>query len=247
LLALISGRFTASEVLEFVSLPAVRKRFDLDDDALSTIAGWIVATNVRWGLDGPHRAAWGLPPEFAANSWRAAIDRVLMGVAVSDDDVGLASGDIAPLGVEGSEIAVAGRLADLIARLACIADDMRNGRTAAAWCDALSEAIGQLFEVDVTQRWQLDQLRRIIAEIGDQATVGGEPATVEITLADVRRILAERIQGSSRRPDFFRGGVTVSSLTPLRWLPRWLAIETRARKSAKRCSKRFSPPVTTSS
>ncbi len=219
LLALISGRFTASEVLEFVSLPAVRKRFDLDDDALSTIAGWIVATNVRWGLDGPHRAAWGLPPEFAANSWRAAIDRVLMGVAVSDDDVGLASGDIAPLGVEGSEIAVAGRLADLIARLACIADDMRNGRTAAAWCDALSEAIGQLFEVDVTQRWQLDQLRRIIAEIGDQATVGGEPATVEITLADVRRILAERIQGSSRRPDFFRGGVTVSSLTPLRWLP----------------------------
>jgi len=96
---------------------------------------------------------------------------------------------------------------------------MRNGRTAAAWCDALSEAIGQLFEVDVTQRWQLDQLRRIIAEIGDQATVGGEPATVEITLADVRRILAERIQGSSRRPDFFRGGVTVSSLTPLRWLP----------------------------
>jgi len=106
--------------------------------------------------------------------------------------------------------------------------------------------------------------------------VGGEPATVEITLADVRRILAERIQGSSRRPDFSGALSQFSSLTPLRWLPfrvicilgldeagtsgagaidatiwlplpRWLAIETRARKSAKRCSKRFSPPVTTSS
>ena len=60
LLALVSGRFTASEVLEFVSLPAVRKRFDLDDDALGTIADWVVGTNVRWGLDG--RAPRGVGP-----------------------------------------------------------------------------------------------------------------------------------------------------------------------------------------
>ena len=104
LLALLSGRFAASEVLEFVSLPAVRRRFEFDDDALSTIADWIVGTNVRWGLDGQHRAAWGLPSGFDANSWRVALDRLLMGVAVSDDDLGLAPGGIAPLGVEGSGI-----------------------------------------------------------------------------------------------------------------------------------------------
>ena len=219
LLALLSGRFAASEVLEFVSLPAVRRRFEFDDDALSTIADWIVGTNVRWGLDGQHRAAWGLPSGFDANSWRVALDRLLMGVAVSDDDLGLAPGGIAPLGVEGSGIPIAGRLADLVARLARIADDVRRERTAPAWCDALSDAIGQLFEVDSSQQWQLDQLRRIIADIGDQATVGGRPAIVDVSLADLRRLLAERIRGSSRRPDFFRGGVTVSSLTPLRWLP----------------------------
>ena len=219
LLALLSGRFAASEVLEFVSLPAVRERFDFDDDALSTIADWIVGTNVRWGLDGQHREAWGLPSEFTGNSWRVGLDRVLMGVAVSDDDLGLAPGGIAPLGVEGNGILVAGRLADLVARLACIADDVRRERTAAAWCDTLSDAIGQLFEVDSAQQWQLDQLRRIIADIGDQATVGGKPATVDVSLADLRRLLAERVRGSSRRPDFFRGGITVSSLTPLRWLP----------------------------
>ena len=219
LLALVSGRFTASEVLEFVSLPTVRKRFDFDDRALGTIADWIVGTNVRWGLDGPHREAWGLPPEFAANSWRVAIDRVLMGVAVSDDDIGLAPGDIAPFGVEGDDIAVAGRLADAVARLASVADDMRRDRTAAKWCDALLDVIEQFFDVGTSQQWQLDQLRRIVAEIGEHAIVGGEAARVEVSLADVRRLLADRIQGVSRRPDFFRGGVTVSSLTPLRWLP----------------------------
>ena len=219
LLALVSGRFTASEVLEFVSLPAVRKRFDFDDRALGTIADWIVGTNVRWGLDGPHREAWGLPPGFAANSWRVAIDRVLMGVAVSDDDIGLAPGDIAPFGVEGDDIAVAGRLADVVARLASVADDMRRDRTAAEWCDALLDVTEQFFDVGTSQQWQLDQLRRIVAEIGEHAIVGGEAARVEVSLADVRRLLADRVQGVSRRPDFFRGGITVSSLTPLRWLP----------------------------
>jgi exodeoxyribonuclease V gamma subunit len=32
-------------------------------------------------------------------------------------------------------------------------------------------------------------------------------------------MLGDRLAGTARRPDFFRGGVTVSSLTPLRWLP----------------------------
>ena len=48
-----------------------------------------------------------------------------MGVAVSDDDLKThAPSGIAPLGVEGSGISIVGRLADLVARLACIADDV---------------------------------------------------------------------------------------------------------------------------
>ncbi|MGD0943077.1 MAG: exodeoxyribonuclease V subunit gamma [Acidimicrobiales bacterium] len=219
LLALISGRFTVSEVLEFVSLPVVGRRFDFDEQALGTIADWVTKANVRWGLDGPHRAPWGLPAQFTANSWCAAIDRVLMGIAVSEDDIGLAPGDIAPLAVEGDDIAVAGRLADLLARLASFAEEMKVARPAAAWCEALSEAITQFFDVEDAQRWQLDQLRRVLAEVGDRAIVGDKPATVELSIADVRRLLADRLQGAPTRPDFFRGGITVSSLTPLRWLP----------------------------
>jgi len=219
LLALVSGRFAASEVMEFIALPAVRRRFEFDGEALRMIADWVEEANVRWGLDGPHRRPWGFPPEFSANSWRAALDRLLIGVAVSDDDLDLAPGGIAPLGVEGDDIAFAGRLADLVARLASFADDMRRPRTAVQWCDTLSDAIEQLFEVEVAQQWQLDQLRRIVAEIADKAVVGGRPATVEISLGDLRRLLAERMQGTSHSSDFFRGGITVTSLTPLRWLP----------------------------
>ncbi|MCJ7439502.1 MAG: exodeoxyribonuclease V subunit gamma, partial [Acidimicrobiia bacterium] len=219
LLALISGRCTASEMLGFLSLAPVRERFDFDDDALGTIDDWIAETNVRWGFDGQHRARWGIPAELTASSWPVAVDRVLMGVAVSDDDIALAPDDIAPVGVEGTDIAVAGRFADVVARLAAIADDVTRPRAAAAWCDMLSGASEQLFGVEADQQWQLEQLWRIIAEIGDRAIVGDESATVELSLADVRRLLADRFEGAPRRPDFFRGGITISSLTPLRWLP----------------------------
>jgi exodeoxyribonuclease V gamma subunit len=219
LLELTSGRCTASAMLEFMSLSAVRERFDFDDDALSTIAGWIATANVRWGFDGEHRALWGVSAGLLANTWRSALDRVLMGVAVSDDDIELAPSEIAPLGVEGSDIALAGRFADVVTRLAVIADDMATARPVAGWCETLVDASTQLFDAEPEKKWQVEHLRRTIGAIGDGAVVGGGPATSELTLADVRRLLADRFQGKSGRPDFYRGGVTVTSLTPLRWLP----------------------------
>ncbi len=219
LLELLCGRFTASELLEFMSLAPVGRRFGLDEEAMSTVADWVADTNVRWGIDGAHRSAWGLPASLTANTWRAALDRLLIGVAVSDGDLGLSIGGIAPFGVEGDGISLAGRLADLLERLAGLQAELSVRRSAESWCAALGGAAEQLFSVESHQQWQLDQLRRILTEISSQATVAGKPADVELTLADVRRLLADRLAGVPRRPDFFRGGITISSLTPLRWLP----------------------------
>lgn len=219
LLALISGRFGASAMLEFVSLPVVQRRFGFDDDSLAKITEWVTSTKVRWGLDGGQRAAFGLPPDFTANSWRAALDRLLMGVALSDDDLDLGPGGIAPYGVASSDIGALGRFADLVARLAKFSGDTRGSRCVLDWCEVISEAIDQFFEVDENQQWQVGQLKRILVEIGDRARVGDKPASVELSLSEMRRLLADRLQGAPVRSDFFRGGITISSLTPLRWLP----------------------------
>jgi exodeoxyribonuclease V gamma subunit len=219
LLELVSGRCTASELLEFVSQAGVRQRFDLDEDDLATLADWAARTNVRWGLNGPHREPWDLPAQFNANSWQAMTDRVLMGVAVSDDDGRLAPDDIAPLGVEGGDIALVGRFADVVARLAAVTDDIGRPRTTAQWCETLSDISEQFLAVEPEKKWQLEQLRRTIVAIRDQAVVGGQPSTVLLTLADLRRLLVEHFRGAAPRSDFFRGGITVTSLAPLRWLP----------------------------
>ncbi|MDA8292216.1 MAG: exodeoxyribonuclease V subunit gamma, partial [Actinomycetota bacterium] len=218
-LELVAGRFAASAVSELLALPPVRERFGLDDAALGTLGRWIAATNVRWGLDGAHRARWGLPGELASGTWREALDRLLLGVAVGDGELELAAGSVAPVGVEGPDVELAGRFADILACLHELSDETSVAHRPQAWSAILSRAVDDLLAAPAGERWQLDAAHELLGRLGEEALVAGRPTTVELTLGDVRRALAHRLSGSPRRPDFFRGGITVSSLTPLRGLP----------------------------
>ena len=48
---------------------------------------------------------------------------------------------------------------------------------------------------------------------------GQRPSTVALEFGDVWKLLDERLDDKVGRADFFRGGITVTSLTPLRWVP----------------------------
>ncbi len=219
LVDLLGSRFRASATADFLALAPVRQRFGFDDDALSTINGWIESCAVRWGLDGDHRAGWALDPTFVAGTWRTVLDRLLVGVAATTDDLALAVGGILPEAVEGTDIALAGRLADVIGRLASLAADASEPRPAAAWCALLGAAADDLFAAPFDAPWQMERLHEVLDGIAAAAGVPGRPSEVDLTLADVRRLLVDHLSGVPRRPDFFRCGVTVSSLTPLRGVP----------------------------
>ena len=47
----------------------------------------------------------------------------------------------------------------------------------------------------------------------------GRSVATPLEFVDVRRLIDERLESLPGRPDYFRGGITVSSLTPLRWIP----------------------------
>ena len=77
----------------------------------------------------------------------------------------------------------------------------------------------QLLAVGRDDAWQTDALTRVLAELSEQAAV--EPATADLPVEfiDLRRVLGERLGAAPGRADFFRGGVVVSSMTPLRGVP----------------------------
>lgn len=219
LLSLLSSRASATDMLDFLSLPPVRHCHRISDDDLERFRHWIVASEVRWGFDGRHRTAWNLPEELFANSWRSAMDRLMMGVAVGDDAFALSVGDIAPLGVDGSDVDAAGRLADLVFRLSELAASCREQKSAQEWSELLIGALDHLFATSPDGQSQLDRLRRSLVELDLEARIGESPSTRPLSFAEIRQVLAPRLEGTPGRSNFFRGGITVSSLTPLRWLP----------------------------
>ena len=69
----------------------VRQRFGFDEDDLGRLAEWVEQTGTRWGLDGDHRAPYDLAAVARARG-RPASQRVLLGVAMTEDHLRLVGG-----------------------------------------------------------------------------------------------------------------------------------------------------------
>ncbi len=218
LLDLADSRLTASQVIDLIAQPPVRRRFRLEDDDLERIREWVQVAGVRWGLDAPHRAPWHLEG-VAQNTWTAGLDRLLLGASMADDPgeprwVGLAL----PLDdVDSADVDLAGRFAELIDRLEQALDGLTGTHPLADWLDALSGAVAALTAVSAAEEWQLAQVRRELAEVAESAD--GRAGTVALALGDVRALLADRLAGRPTRANFRTGNLTMCSMVPMRSVP----------------------------
>ncbi len=199
LLELAGSRVTASDVLDFASREPVARRFglDADQDALSRIERWLAGTGVRWGLDGPHRAPWKLE-RVEAGTWRAGIDRLLLGVAMAEDE--RLFGGTLPFGdLSSDDIDLAGRLAELVDRLQVTLDDLAGPQTAQCWARALIEGTARLSAWQPGEAWQEEEVRRAFEDLAsapspDDRTGDGTGGTAR---ADERARGARPVRGPS--------------------------------------------------
>ena len=215
LVELAGGRFTATEVLDLLALDVVRRRFRLDDDDLVRIAHWVTESGVRWGLDRHQRAAFDMSG-FGHNTWRAGLDRVLLGVAMSGD--GLRHlGPALPLDDVGSnDVDLAGRLAELGDRLSRCVAALGEAATVADWIGALGQAVRELGDVPPDDAWQVAQFDQ---ELARTLAAAGEGTATPLRLADVRALLVSRLGGRPTRANFRTGTLTVCTMVPMRSVP----------------------------
>lgn len=213
-----TGRFDAAEVLDLIALEPIRQRFRFTDDDVARIGEWTAAAKVRWGIDEQHREQHGLPASFDTNTWRAALDRLLLGSALGDASA-VGVGSIVPLPIDGSDVAVAGRLTELLWRLEQLSAASKEPRPISEWTALLRHVAERLFAVDRTETWQTDGFTAALAVLDDNVQADPVAADLPVSFADVRRAVVEQFAAVPSRAGFFRGGVTISSMTPLRGVP----------------------------
>jgi exodeoxyribonuclease V gamma subunit len=212
LVELAGGRLTATQVLDLAGEEPVRLRFGFSDDDLDRLRQWTGEAGVRWGLDASHRRRYGL--DLGQNTWQAGLDRVLLGVAMAGDDHRYAGG-VLPLDDVGSgDVDLAGRLAELVDRLHAFVAAAEAATTVADWVRTLSEGVSRLTRTPPTEAWQVAQFDRELARVA----VAGEGETA-LRLADVRRLLDQRLGGRPTRASFRTGTLTVCTMVPMRSVP----------------------------
>jgi len=239
LLGLASARVTAAQVLDLAGREPIRRRFRFDDDDLARAEEWVAAAGVRWGLDAEHRAGYKLDA-LDANTWRAGLDRLLLGVAMAEDGQRLVGGVLPLDDVSSSDIDLAGRLAELLDRLTAALDRLSARQPIAAWAAALADAAALLTATTQTGAWQTAELRHLLDDVVAEAGADDADATpaagfgvpgsrpsatderrspAELTLPEVQALLADRLRGRPTRANFRTGHLTICTLVPMRSVP----------------------------
>jgi len=215
LLKMADGRVTASEVLDLAASAPVRRRFGLDDTDLARLREWAVQAGAHWGEDVARRARFGLP-DLRQGTWDMALDRILLGAAMAEEDHRYVGAALPLDDVDSTDIELAGRLAELLDRLSVVLAQLTGTRPLTAWLDALDEALTVLADTAAEDAWQAPHARAVLADV---RTTGATHEGTGLRLPDVRALLSRRLRGRPTRAGFRTGALTICSLEPMRAVP----------------------------
>ena len=216
LLSLTESRFTASDVLDLLDVPSLRRRFGISEDELPTLRRWIAESGIRWGLNGKQKQVFGLPPD-EQNSWRFGLRRMLLGYATAD---GPSLNEIAPYAdIGGLDAELIGPLSQLLEILERYWQLFASPATPMQWSERLRSLLRDCFD---THGDENDTLRvgRLEDALDNWLDACQEASfTQTIPLAIVAEDWLQAIDQHHLSQRFMGGAVNFGTLLPMRAIP----------------------------
>lgn len=217
LLDLSGGRYDASQVLSLLELPAVRRRFGLDEADLTRIRRWTRDAGIRWGLDAGTKALWELPA-IAEHTWRMGLDRLLLGYALPGRGRDLYAGILPHDEVEGGEAQALGQWQTFVEALFGLDAQLREARSPVAWVESLHGVLDRFFAPREREENEIQRIRAALETLRANAEQAGftEPVGLAVVMSALRTALNAAESPVGR---FLSGGVTCCALVPMRSIP----------------------------
>ncbi len=216
LLDLPRQRFAADQVCALLESPFVQARAGLDDHDVATVREWIEQVRIRWGIDADSRAAEGLPatPE---NTWRAGLNRLLLGFAMEQQDLRLVEGVLPAACGGGEDARILGALITLMEHLFDAADTLARPRPLQEWATLLDSLFDRFFVSEQTNTAESAFVRTQIAMLAQQASLSA--FSHPVSPAVIRYRLGVALANPSFGSGFLAGGVTFCAMLPMRGVP----------------------------
>ena len=216
LLEVAESRFEADHVLGLLEIEPLRRRFGIGEADLLQVQDWVRGTGIRWGVDGESRAALDLPAT-QEHTWRAGLDRLLLGYAMPGAGRRLFSGILPYDEVEGAASRVLGRLCTFAEALFAAREELTRPRPVSSWADAFVSLLGRFLDANEEEEAQVADLRRAAAALA--AAAGRAAFDTPVSLAVARSALQAALGGGWGGGRFLAGRVTFCAMVPMRSVP----------------------------
>ena len=215
-LDLKESRLGVSSIMALLEAPAIKAKFDLTDSDIEMVEFWIRETNIRWGYDGLTKKKLGIPG-FNENTWKAGIERLLLGYAMPGGGRKMFSGILPYDHIEGSNVKTLGKLLEFLNCIFKWKNELEKMRTLRKWGVTFIEILEQLFMPDEDTEREIHFLRKIFKDLENKERISGFKDKVELEV--VRSYLERIFEQEFTSSGFISKGITFCAMLPMRSIP----------------------------
>ena len=222
LLSLDKSRFTYSELISLLELPAIAQQFDIDELDLDIIKRWCQGANIRWGLDAKHREEFVQNPSLASSelhlsTWQAGLRAMLLGYSMPDG--GQWAGELAYSQVGGLEVKLIGQLIEFVDALGKLKAILEQEHTPAQWQAHIQHLLDTFFaETELTTLAIKSEITKQSEKLVKHIQQAGTDEQV-LPIDTVKDLLLDGLDGASLNHRFLMGSVNFATLMPMRAIP----------------------------
>jgi exodeoxyribonuclease V gamma subunit len=208
-------RFPVTAVLDILLYSPIAEKYGFELSELDFVRSWLEELRVRWGMDEDDRRREGFPP-YRENSWRAGLDRLLLGYAMPDEGA-LFDGILPFDDMEGDSPALAGKLVRFVEKLYTLVDTLDRQRTLSQWETVCREILADFIcpgDDELQELTFLNALFDTLRTLPEQTDY-----IEEVGLPVFRSWLEGELDRQEQGLGFMTGGVTFCAMLPMRSIP----------------------------
>jgi len=215
-LDLKESRLGISSIMTLMESPAIKGKFDLTDSDIEMVEFWIRETNIKWGYDGLTKKKLGIPG-FNENTWKAGIERLLLGYAMPGGGRKMFSGILPYDHIEGSNVKTLGKLLEFLDCIFKWKKELEKTQTLRKWGVAFIEILEQFFMPDEGTEREIHYLRRTFKDLENKERISGFKDKVELEV--MRSYLEGIFEQEFTSAGFISKGITFCAMLPMRSIP----------------------------